>query len=98
MEVKKKKKYDVSFKREAVRVAEESGKPDRHIEKELGIYQGSLRTWRKQLAKDPEHAFPGKGRLKPWEEEMRRLRRDNDRLTQERDILKKAVAIFSENR
>ena len=40
--------------------------------------------------------FPGKGRLSPEDEELRQLRRENRRLRMERDILKKAVAIFSE--
>jgi transposase len=40
-------------------------------------------------------AFPGKGRLSPEDEELRQLRRKNKRLLMERDILKKAVAIFS---
>jgi len=39
--------------------------------------------------------FPGKGRLSPEDEELRQLRRENNRLRMERDILKKAVAIFS---
>jgi len=46
---------------------------------------------------DGEHAFPGKGRLKPQDEELRRLKRENERLRRERDILKKAVAIFSKD-
>jgi transposase len=41
------------------------------------------------------HAFPGSGHLTPPEEEMRRLQRENEILRQERDILKKALAIFS---
>jgi transposase len=41
------------------------------------------------------HAFPGKGRLKPAEEELRRMKRELADVTQERDILKKALAIFS---
>jgi transposase len=44
---------------------------------------------------DPEQAFPGKGHLKDRDEEVRRLRRELERVTQDRDILKKAVAIFS---
>ncbi len=40
--------------------------------------------------------FPGKGRLSPEDDELRQLRRENNRLRIERDILKKAVAIFSE--
>ena len=46
---------------------------------------------------DGEHAFPGKGRLKPDDEELRRLKLENERLRREHDILKKAVAIFSED-
>jgi transposase len=91
----KRKKFDASFKREAVRLSESSGKRDRTLEKELGLYQGALRHWREELKADSEHAFPGTGHLKPLEEETRRLQRENAILREERDILKKAVAIFS---
>jgi transposase len=92
------RQHDASFKREAVLLADESDKPDRQIEKELGIYQGAIRTWRKVLACDGKDAFPGTGHLKPMEEENLRLRRELAHVTEERDILKKAVAIFSEKR
>ena len=89
------RKFDKTFKRESVRLADTSGKNDRTIEKELGIYQGSLRHWREELRKDPENAFPGTGHLKPLEAENLRLRRELAGALEERDILKKAVAIFS---
>ena len=89
------KKFDSVFKREAVRLAESSGKRDRVIERELGLYQGALRHWRTDLTRDPGTAFPGTGHMKPLEEENRRLRRELDIAREERDILKKAVAIFS---
>jgi transposase len=89
------KKYDASFKRETVRLAETSGKRDRTIEQELGLYQGAIRHWREELKADPDHAFPGTGHLKPLEEENLRLRRELAIVQEERDILKKAVAIFS---
>ncbi len=89
------KKYDETFKREAVRLADSSGKNDRTVEKELGLYQGAIRHWREELNADPNHAFPGTGHLKPFEDENRRLMRENAILREERDILKKAVAIFS---
>lgn len=89
------KKYDGTFKRESVRLADTSGKTDRTVEKELGLYQGALRHWREDLNADPNHAFPGTGHLKPLEDENRRLMRENAILREERDILKKAVAIFS---
>jgi transposase len=95
---RKNRKFDTSFKQEAVRLADESDKPDRQIEKELGIYQGAIRTWRNDLKENGKGAFPGTGHLKPEEEENRRLRRELARVTTERDILKKAVAIFSERR
>jgi transposase len=89
------KKYDSTFKRESVRLADTSEKTDRAIEQELGLYQGAIRHWRDELQADPSHAFPGTGHLKPLEEENRRLRRENAMLREERDILKKATAIFS---
>jgi transposase len=89
------KKYDGTFKRESVQLADSSGKNDRTIEKELGLYQGAIRHWREELHADPSHAFPGTGHLKPLEDENRRLMRENAILREERDILKKAVAIFS---
>ncbi len=55
-----------------------------------------LYRWRVQLEGDPEQAFPGAGRLKDRDEEVRRLRLDLSRVTQKREILERAVAIFSE--
>jgi transposase len=61
----------------------------------LGISDGSLYTWRKQLAEQGEVAFGGKGHQTPADEELRQLRAENERLKMERDILKKAIAIES---
>jgi transposase len=91
------KRFDKEFKIEAVRLASEPGNTQSKIERDLGISQGIISRWKRELRKDGEQAFPGKGRLKPDDDEMRRLKRENDRLRQERDILKKAVAIFSED-
>jgi transposase len=71
--------------------------PKSGIERDLGISQGIISRWKRELRKDGDQAFPGKGRLKPDDDEMRRLKRENERLRRERDILKKAVAIFSED-
>lgn len=96
MEAKRKKKFEPSFKQEVVRLADGPGKTDRQVERELGLYQGAIGQWRKELKEDPENAFPGTGRMKPLEEENRRLRRELAGVREERDILKKAIAIFSE--
>ena len=91
------KRYDKEFKIEAVRLALEPGNTQAGIERDLGIGQGIISRWKRQLAKDGKDAFPGKGHLKPEDEKFRRLMRENERLRRERDILKKAVAIFSED-
>jgi transposase len=90
-----KRKYDAEFKREAVRLADREGVKDRQVERDLGLYQGPIRTWRTELEANSVDAFPGTGHQKPLEEENRRLRRELEIAREERDILKKAVAIFS---
>lgn len=89
--------YDREFKLEAVRMASEPGVTAKEVEKRLGIGQGVLSRWKRQFGQDPKTAFPGKGHLKPADDELRQLKRENTRLRRERDILKKAVAIFSED-
>ncbi len=91
------KRYDKEFKIEAVRLASEPGNTQTQIQRDLGIGQGMISRWKRELNLDAEHAFPGKGNLKPQDEEMRNLKREVEKLRRERDILKKAVAIFSED-
>jgi transposase len=91
------KSYDREFKMEAVRLASEPGNSASKTEKELGIGQGVISRWKRQFLQERSDAFPGKGHLNPQDEELRRLKRENERLRRERDILKKAVAIFSED-
>jgi len=91
------KRYDKEFKVEAVRLASEPGNTQAGIERDLGIGQGVISRWKRELHKDGDQAFPGKGHLKPQDEELRSLKREVERLGRERDILKKAVAIFSED-
>ncbi len=91
------KRYDKEFKIEAVRLASETGNTQTQIQRDLGIGQGMISRWKRELNLDAEHAFPGKGNLKPQDEEMRNLKREVEKLRRERDILKKAVAIFSED-
>ena len=86
------------FKREAVRLAQTSGKPIAQIARELGISDTSIHQWRKELAGRGLEAFPGSGHQTVQEEEMRRLKRELEVVKQERDILKKAVSIFSSSR
>jgi len=92
-----KRHIDKEFKIEAVRLASEPGNTQTGIERDLGISQGIISRWKRELRKDGDQAFPGKGHLKLDDDEMRRLKHENERLRRERDNLKKAVAIFSED-
>jgi transposase len=89
------RKYDLEFKLEAMRMASEPGVTKREVERRLGIGQGVLSRWKRELARDGEQAFSSKSHIRPEEEDIRRLKRENERLRRERDILKKVVAIFS---
>ena len=95
-EHKEKRRYTREFKVEAVRLYEASAKSMREIEQELGITPNLLSKWVQQFREREAAAFPGKGKLPETEVELRRLRREVEILRQERDILKKAVIIFSE--
>jgi transposase len=54
-----------------------------------------LRKWVRELAGDPQHAFPGQGQMKPEQAEIARLKKEVAKLRMERDILKKAAAYFA---
>ena len=90
--------YTKEFKEDAVRLVTEGGVPVGQAAQDLGIHENTIYKWMKQYSADPEGAFPGKGRLKPQDEELRRLQRENEVLKEEREILKKALAIFSKRR
>ena len=91
----KRKTYSREFKLEAVRLSRTSGRRIRELERELGIGSGCLSRWRQEFANEGEDAFPGRGKLSSDKERMRELEREVEILRQERDILKKAVAIFT---
>jgi transposase len=87
--------YSREFKLEAVRLSETTEKSVAQIARELGIPERVLYRWRRQLREEPEQAFPGKGHQSELEEEIRRLRRELERVQQEREILKKTLGIFT---
>jgi len=89
------KVYTREFKEQAVQLVQTSGKPIAQVARELGISDSAIHGWRKELAEHGKEAFPGSGHQTALEEENRRLKRDLERVQQERDILKKVVSIFS---
>ena len=95
---KPRRTYTREFKLEALGLLESTGKSAAEIERDLGIGDGCLLRWKAKFQEGGEHAFPGHGRLLPEEERLRQLERENAILRQERDILKKAIAIFSQSK
>ena len=94
MERKPKKQYSREFKLEAIRLAEAGDKPATQIARELGIRVNILRKWKLQL--EAEKVAGGPARLgRPPDNELVRLRRENERLKEENDILKKAAIYFA---
>jgi transposase len=89
-EIKPRRKFDASFKREAVALWLNSGKSARQISAELGISKGHLYDWKK--------AYGPAGQASPEQRdsELAALRRENALLRQQRDILKKTLGIISE--
>ncbi len=92
---KEQKAYTKEFKIEAVRLAETSGKPITEIARDLGVSDSTIHNWRKLFSEHGEQAFPGSGHQTAEAEELRRLKRELEVVKQERDILKKALHIFS---
>ena len=97
MSAKKRKSYSREFKTEAVRLITEKGYSIDEASRNLAIDYSVFRRWKLELSSDPGNAFPGKGKLKAPDEEMRHLKRELDRVKEERDILKKALAYFAED-
>ncbi len=88
---RKHRKFDEQYKREAVRFLEETGRPLRAVAAELQVSEQALARWRKQ------YGTGAQAQLSPSEAaELRRLRRENEILRQERDFLKKATAYFAQ--
>ena len=94
---KPRRRYTEEFKREAVALSYSPNKTVKEVANDLGINRTMLTRWRSELKRLDERAFPGSGlqRLTPEEEEKLRLKRELAIVTEERDILKKAMAIFS---
>ena len=98
----KHKKYDQSFKEHAVNLWLASGKSAQEVGAELGLKPERLYTWKSAVAPDYQPPVPAVSELRKrthqqLEQELSQLRRENQRLRQQRDILKKTLGILSDS-
>ncbi len=89
------KTYTREFKVEAVRLSYDSDTAVEQLALDLGVSSSSLNRWRAEYAADGAQAFPGKGKPKERDRELAELKRELHVVRQERDILKKALAVFA---
>ena len=99
--VRSRRQFTAEFKLEAVRLAAQGDRPHREVAQQLGVGPDMLYQWKRQAAARSHQpvadVFPGHGQLMSQDEEIRRLRRENSRLREERDILGKATAFFAKH-
>ncbi len=87
--------FSREFKLDAVQLVTVKGMPVGKVARELDIHPNLLHLWKKKFLKEGEKAFSGKGRVKPENAEIRKLRKELEKVKEERDILKKAMVFFS---
>ena len=89
------KTYDKDFKINTVNLYKNGNRSLKVIAREMGIATSTLSKWIQAYSEQGDKSFLGKGNPKACEEEIMALRKELAHVRQERDILKKAVAIFS---
>lgn len=92
------KRYDKDFKLGAVKMVLEKGRSINSVAVDLGVSYDAVHRWIREFKTDPQNSFRGSGHLRPAEEEIRRLKKENQDLREENAILKKATAIFANHR
>lgn len=85
----KRRHFSREFKRDAVQLVTERGMPVGKVAWELDIHPNLLHIWRRRFLAEGDKAFVGKGRVRPEEAEMKRLRKELGKVREERDISKK---------
>ena len=98
MNQRKSRTYDKEFKLNAIKLSLDSGRGYKELSEELGIPHATLATWINNHKKEGKDAFPGKGYMRPSDAEVAQLRKELAIVREERDILKKALGIFSSTR
>lgn len=91
----KKRVFTVEYKKEIIKLITEQGKKVSQVAEDIGVSQTSIKRWIKEYSTHGENAFPGKGKLKPEDDEIRTMKKKLADLEEENAILKKAICIFT---
>lgn len=89
------RRFSKQFKLEAIRLAEETDQPITQVARELSIRVNQIYKWKQQLERKGEECFPGKGNQSGESASLTQLRKENERLRMEVEILKKATQYFA---
>lgn len=92
----KRRKYTKEFKEEIVQLVIKQGKTQKEVSEDLSINPSTISKWVSEYSEDRENAFPGNGKLKPNDEEIRLMKKRMKDLEEENAILKKAISIFTQ--
>lgn len=95
---KEQKQYDKQFKLEVVEYFSSQDQSARKIAEHFGVPIKTFYSWVKEYKENGANSFRGKGIVKASNEELVALRKELANVKEERDILKKAVAIFSKKK
>lgn len=87
--------FSKEFKINAVQLVIEKKMSVRQVAEDLDIHPKLLHIWKSKFLRDGEKAFKGKGRISSEKTELRTLRKELEKVKEERDILKKALAVLS---
>lgn len=88
-------KYTKEFKQDAVKLVTEQGYSANEAARRLGVGQSNVSRWVREFRKDHQDGAEGEIPRKELEAEVKRLKKENQRLQMEREILKKAAAFFA---
>jgi len=87
--------FSKEFKRNALQLVMEKGVSVGKVARGLDIHPNLIHRWRRDYLAEGESAFVGTGKLKPEDAELKRLQKELEDVKEERDILKKALSVFS---
>jgi len=94
-EKKEKRYFSREFKRDAVDLVVKKGMSASKVARDIGVHPTQIHVWRRRYFDDGNDAFVGKGNLKPEDAKLKQLQKELADVKEERDILKKALAVFS---